>query len=106
MWWTSYEMSKKTTVGIKWRYQSGNLVTPITGGVAIYQCDSGFEESNTGAGCGAEPYLYDPIEGKINSKRLPSGHGLDFRLDYKKSQMTDILFRNHQCLWSTKYLRL
>jgi len=88
----NFEWSEKTTVGFKWRYQSGNLLTPILGGTAIYQCDSGFEEVNTGNGCGAEPYLYDPIEGEFNSERLPARHGLDMRLDYQKSEMTLFYF--------------
>jgi outer membrane receptor for ferrienterochelin and colicin len=88
----SYELTPKMTVGAKWRYQSGNLVTPISGGKAVYKCDSGYEADNTGAGCGSDPYLYDPIEGKINSERLSAVHSMDLRIDYQKSEMTNIYF--------------
>jgi outer membrane receptor protein involved in Fe transport len=88
----SYELDDRMTLGFKWRYMSGSLDTPISGGVAIYKCDSGFSESNSGAGCGAEPYLYDPIEGQRNSERLSATHSLDVRFDYKKSEMTDLYF--------------
>jgi hypothetical protein len=97
----SYEMSKKTTLGFKWRYTSGSLVTPISGGVAVYQCGASFSEDAGSAEClgvvemdsgSPVPYLYDPIEGKINSERLPAKHGLDIRIDYKKSAMTEVYF--------------
>lgn len=88
----SYQYDAKVTLGFKWRYQSGNLVTPILGGTAIYECDSGYETDNTGSGCTAEPYLYDPIEGEMNAERLPPNHSMDVRIDYKKSEMTDIYF--------------
>ena len=89
-------------MGIKWRYQSGSLFTPISGGTAVYQCGDGFSEDAGSAECvgvveldgdnNPVPYLYDPIEGKINSERLPGKHSLDLRIDYKKSEMTDIYF--------------
>ncbi len=95
---SSYEYSKKTTLGVKWRYMSGSLQTPITGGVAIYQCGDSFSDDVSSAECvglvdnNTVPYLYDPIEGKINSERLPGKHSLDLRIDYKKSAMTDVYF--------------
>lgn len=98
----SYEWSKKTTVGFKWRYQSGSLQTPILGGVAVYKCGDGYSENASSAECtgvvetdadnNPVPYLYDPIEGKINSERLPGKHSLDLRIDYKKSEMTEVYF--------------
>ena len=88
----SYEFTPKMTVGAKWRYQSGNLVTPISGGKPVYKCDSGYEADNTGAGCDSAPSLYDPIEGKINSERLSAMHSMDLRIDYQKSEMTNIYF--------------
>lgn len=88
----SYQYDAKITLGFKWRYQSGNLVTPISGGVAVYECDSGYETDGSGAGCGSEPYLYDPIEGAINGERLPPNHSMNVRIDYKKSAMTDVYF--------------
>ncbi len=114
----SYEWSKKTTLGFKWRYQSGNLVTPITGGVAVYQCGDDFSENPNSPKCDGQvevdsgdipvPYLYDPIEGDINSERLPAKHGLDFRIDYKKSAMTDVYFEiinaySHQNITEYEY---
>ena len=98
----SYEWSKKTTLGFKWRYQSGSLLTPITGGVAVYQCGDDYSEDAGSSECvgvvkldannDPVPYLYDPIEGEINSERLPGKHSLDVRLDYKKSEMTEVYF--------------
>jgi hypothetical protein len=98
----SYEWSKKTTLGFKWRYQSGSLLTPITGGVAVYQCGDSYSEDAGSSECvgvveldgdnNPVPYLYDPIEGEINSERLPGKHSLDVRLDYKKSEMTEVYF--------------
>lgn len=82
----NYQLTDKTTMGFKWRYQSGNLITPINGGQAVYQCDSGFEESAVDSSCGSEPYVYNPIEGKMNSERLPATHKLDLRMDYTPHQ--------------------
>ena len=53
-------------------------------------------------------YLYDPSEGRINSERLPAKHGLDFRIDYKKSEMTDVYFEiinaySHQNITEYEY---
>ncbi len=92
----SYEYNKHITMGAKWRYQSGSLITPISGGTAIYECkgseDTSYVEESDIAGCGGtvaqsdgsnyDIYLYDPIEGGINSERLPAKHSLDLRLDY------------------------
>ncbi len=94
----NYQYSKTISVGAKWRYQSGGLVTPISDGVAYYQCGDPAKpiltDDPADSTCGANPvadanndnvpdvYLYDPVEGKINSERLPAKHSLDLRLDY------------------------
>ncbi len=61
----SYRASDIWTLGLKWRYQSGQLVTPLEGA----------EEDPDTAG------LYNPIYGDPFSERLPSYHRLDFRAD-------------------------
>jgi len=96
----NYEYSKHITMGAKWRYMSGGLVTPITGGTAIYQCGDEYTDDPSITKCddyrvagnpnsdqngeNGDPniYLYDPNEGAINSERLPAKHSLDLRLDY------------------------
>ena len=89
----SYDYSKHVTVGAKWRYMSGGLVTPISGGTAIYECGDKYTADPSITECDAHKvvsnpngdpdiYLYDPIEGAINSERLPAKHSLDLRLDY------------------------
>jgi hypothetical protein len=107
----NYQYSKTINVGAKWTYQSGGLVTPISGGVAYYQCgdptDPLLTTDSADSSCGAnlvvvdgegnpEVYLYDPIEGKINSERLPAKHSLDLRLDYtpKEGRVYYIDIRN------------
>jgi hypothetical protein len=92
----SYQYDKDITIGAKWRYQSGGLITPISGSTPYYQCVDGADTTlvkDSGiAGCTGtvaksdgtnhDVYLHDPTEGKINSERLPAKHGLDLRLDY------------------------
>lgn len=83
----SYKYSEKTTFGMKWRYQSGSLVTPISGGEAIYRCGDLYKsEDNVDSSCDANPYVYNPIEGRMNSERLPAVHKLDLRMDYEASK--------------------
>jgi hypothetical protein len=64
---SSYELNEDWTMGLKWRYQSGQLVTPVEGSVAAQTTDG-------------EDY-FNPIYGELNSKRLPAYHKLDARLD-------------------------
>ena len=69
----NYEINEKWQIGGRWRFQSGNLYTPINGATPVY------EESTSSE----EPLFYDPIEGEFNSERLEDFHRLDVRLDYK-----------------------
>lgn len=76
---SNHELNADWTIGFKWRYQSGQLITPVVD-----------TEPNTNpefAGLG----LVDPIYGELNSRRLPDIHKLDIRLDrnyqYKKWNM-------------------
>lgn len=86
----SYQKSAQTTYGFKWRYQSGNLVTPINGATAYYDCNNTLQTANN---CGAaDAYIYDPIEGDVNSQRLSDYHRLDFRLDYDMSSASTLYF--------------
>jgi outer membrane receptor protein involved in Fe transport len=62
---SSYELSKGWTLGVKWRYQSGQLITPITGATPD----------------ATKPGLFNPEYGKLNSERLPAYHKMDIRLD-------------------------
>ncbi|MDO6681608.1 TonB-dependent receptor [Oceanobacter sp. 5_MG-2023] len=61
----SYDYSDVLSLGFKWRYQSGQLVTPIIGAE---------QDAN-------DPELYNPIYGALNSERLPAYHALDVRAD-------------------------
>lgn len=60
----NYQLNANWDIGFKWRYQSGQLVTPLLD--AEFNNDTG---------------LYDPIYGRINSERLPDFHKLDVRAD-------------------------
>lgn len=62
---SSYQINPIWQLGFKWRYQSGQLVTPLVGSVP--NADN--------------PELYDPIYGELNSERLPASHSLDVRAD-------------------------
>lgn len=104
----AYQKNENTSYGFKWRYQSGNLVTPVVLGgnhVAYYECTSPGESnlylSDTSQApaaytCVTEApqnvYVYDPEEGAPNSERLPAYHRLDFRLDHKTSKRSSVYF--------------
>jgi len=60
-----YEFNDRTSIGLKWRYQSGQLITPLTGA----------EQDTDNA------QLYNPTYGELNSERLPAYHTLDARID-------------------------
>ncbi len=95
----NYQLDKKSTIGFKWQYMSGALVTPISGSDSYYQCGDQLSDDATSNECvgvvelddenNPIPYLYDPIEGEINSERLPPKHTLDIRYDYQKSEVTN-----------------
>jgi hypothetical protein len=64
---SSHKLNENWTLGFKWRYQSGQLITPVIG---------------TGPSTNSDyPDLVDPIYGDLNSKRLADSHKLDVRLD-------------------------
>lgn len=61
----NYQWNEHWQIGIKWRLQSGQLVTPI---ISAEQDAS-------------DPELYNPVYGELNSRRLPLYHKLDLRLE-------------------------
>ncbi len=86
----SYKKSKTTTYGWKWRYQSGNLFTPVDSSypsTALYECSSAgvttYEPAVDVTRCTTDVYLYAPNLSDKNSERLPASHRLDFRIDYQ-----------------------
>jgi hypothetical protein len=60
----NYEWNDHWNVGMKWRAQSGQLVTPVTG--AWYDQEQG---------------AWQPVYGTLNSHRLPMQHSLDLRAE-------------------------
>jgi outer membrane receptor protein involved in Fe transport len=64
---SSHELNENWTLGFKWRYQSGQLITPVIDTDPSTNSDY--------------PDLVDPIYGDLNSKRLADSHKLDVRLD-------------------------
>lgn len=64
---SSHELNEHWTLGVKWRYQSGQLITPIVG--------------TTPSADPEHPDLVNPVYGELNSKRLSASHKLDVRLD-------------------------
>jgi len=73
---SNHELNQDWTLGFKWRYQSGQLITPVVS-AAQTNVDN--------------PDKYVPVYGDLNSRRLPDIHKLDIRLDrnyqYKKWNM-------------------
>ena len=61
----SYQWNEHWRLGLRWRYQSGQLITPLEG--AVPDADV--------------PGLYNPVYGSPFSERLPDYHKLDFRAD-------------------------
>jgi hypothetical protein len=84
----NYQKNEKTSYGFKWRYQSGSLITPITGATPYAQ-DGTELPANTDPDVA---YIYDPTEGKPNSQRLSAYHRLDFRLDHELSERSTLYF--------------
>ena len=64
---SNYQLSQHWQIGFKWRYQSGQLITPIIGAEDANDTDN--------------PDLFNPIYADLNSKRLPDYHRLDVRAD-------------------------
>jgi outer membrane receptor protein involved in Fe transport len=64
---SSHELNKDWTIGFKWRYQSGQLITPVIGTIPDTNPDY--------------PDYVIPIYGNLNSERLADSHKLDVRLD-------------------------
>lgn len=62
---SSHELNENWTLGVKWRYQSGQLITPV---------ESAIQDP-------VNPELYHPVYGELNSERLPAYHKMDIRLD-------------------------
>jgi len=84
----NYQKNAKTSYGFKWRYQSGNLITPITG-TTPYDENGNVLPDTTNIN---DVYIYDPIEGGINSQRLSDYHRLDFRIDHDMSARSTLYF--------------
>lgn len=64
---SNYQLNQDWQIGLKWRYQSGQLITPIIGAEDANDTDN--------------PGLFNPIYADLNSKRLPDYHRLDVRAD-------------------------
>lgn len=62
---SNYQYNKDWQIGFKWRFQSGQLITPLV------RAD---QDSDN-------PELYNPVYGELNSERLPAYHKLDIRAD-------------------------
>lgn len=63
----NYQYDKRWQLGFKWRYQSGQLITPVL------RADPTPTAENKD--------LHTPVYGKTNSERLPAYHKLDVRAD-------------------------
>ncbi|MFC1611752.1 TonB-dependent receptor plug domain-containing protein, partial [Myxococcota bacterium] len=60
----SYRLPANWEIGARWRYVTGNLDTPVVGGVLDSDADT-----------------YEPIIGRSNSRRVAPFHQLDVRVD-------------------------
>jgi outer membrane receptor protein involved in Fe transport len=60
----TYRLPENWEVGARWRYVTGNLVTPVVG--AVYNADAD---------------SYEPVPGRVNSERVGAFHQLDLRVD-------------------------
>lgn len=60
----NYQWNDDWNLGMKWRMQSGQLITPVEG--AYFDQDQN---------------AYQPVYGDLNSERLPMQHSLDVRAD-------------------------
>lgn len=74
----NYEINERWQLGVRWRYQSGSLYTPIVSADPVYPLDEAGQPITS-----EEPIFYDPVEGEFNSKRLETFHRMDIRLDYE-----------------------
>ncbi len=61
----NYQWNEHWRLGLRWRYESGQLVTPLEGAVPDAEI----------------PGLYNPVYGSPYSERLPAYHKLDARAD-------------------------
>ncbi|MBU0675021.1 MAG: TonB-dependent receptor [Proteobacteria bacterium] len=70
----NYKLTSRWTFGAKWTYHSGSPYTPVVG------IDGTYEDGSV-----------RPVEGKLNSERIPDYHSLDLRAErlyfYKKWKM-------------------
>lgn len=66
----NYHMNDRWSMGFKWKYQTGDRYTPITGVIRNARNAS----------------VLEPVYGKRNSETTPDYHRLDFRVQYKKEK--------------------
>ncbi len=60
----TYLLPRNWEVGFRWRYVTGNPITPVQGGIFVEEDDE-----------------YSPVYGDLNSDRLDAFHQLDLRID-------------------------
>lgn len=71
---SNHELNQDWSIGFKWRYQSGQLITPVVATTTSTDPDY--------------PGLVEPVYGDTNSKRLADSHKLDIRLDRNYAYQT------------------